>query len=350
MKVQLASVVACALLAPVFAAIATACADAGPIKHWGTFLGREVRALSFGGSGLAGEPRFTAVQGRDGYVYIRGPFGMYRVLDDTGRNEQVADNAGCTGWYKLTDVDLRSANPRAICNSPGEIIVTTLTYLRHWPVPEPSWIGGVDETNRDTGSLTNVLTADDGGFWFAYGPARGIGRVWTSGRAELRHYPGVGAITSVAAAGDDLYFVDDECVFGRLHGLTLIASHAVPCDHGDASGVATTDGAVWVLGGATGVVARYGRDGSHRSWRLALDATGVAVSRDGTVYVLGYQPTATWKSHPMIAVIAPGHKPDLRILPTLDVGSIAIDARDRLWISAPHAHGATVVAPKGAWN
>lgn len=339
-----------AALACTFALAAAPPAGAGPIKHWAAFPGREVRALSLSGSGVGSEPRFTAVQGRDGYVYIRGQFGLYRVLDDTGRNVQIANNSGCTGWYKLTDVDVRSTIPRAICNSAGEIIVTSTTYRRRWPVPAPNWIGQIDATNRVTGSLTNVLTSDDGGFWFVYGMARGIGRVWPSGRAVLRQYPGVGAITSIAAAGRDLYFVDDECVLGRLRGLALVASYHVPCGRGDAKVVATTDGAVWMLGGASGSVSRYGRDGSRSSWSLGMKPTGVAVSRDGTAYVLGYQLPVSWKSHPLIAVIAPGRKADLRVLPTLDAGSIAIDARDRLWISAPLAHGVTVIAPKGAWN
>ncbi len=339
-----------AALVCAFASASASRAGAGPIKHWGTFPGRDVRALSFSGGGIGAEPKFTALQGRDGYVYIRGRFGLYRILDDTGRNVQIADTSRCGGWYKSADVDVRGTVPRAICNSAGRIIETSTTYHRSWRVPVPSWLGGVDETNRVTASLTEVIAADDGGFWYAYGKARGIGRVWPSGRAVLRRYPGVGAITSIAAAGDDLYFVDDECVLGRLHGLALVVSHAVPCGGGDAQVVATSDGGVWTLGGRSGAVERYGRDGSHRSWRLSMDPTGVAVSRDGTAYVLGYQQPVSWKSQPVIAVIAPGRKPDLRLLPTSDAGSIAIDGRDRLWISAPRAHGATVIAPKGAWN
>ena len=49
----------------------------------------------------------------------------------------------------------------------------------------------------------------------------------------------------------------------------------------------------------------------------------------------------------LVAAIAPGRKPDVRILPMDDVGSIAIDARDRLWTTVPSAHAVAVISPAG---
>ena len=78
--------------------------------------------------------------------------------------------------------------------------------------------------------------------------------------------------------------------------------------------------------------------------------SGVAVARNGNAYVLGRAQDPHGAGHPVIAVIAPGRKPDVRTLPMNDAGSIAIDARDRLWISVPSWHAVAVIAPKGSAN
>jgi len=52
----------------------------------------------------------------------------------------------------------------------------------------------------------------------------------------------------------------------------------------------------------------------------------------------------------LIAAIRPHGMPDVRVLPMSDTGTIAVDGRDRIWITAPFEHGAALIAPKGTWR
>ncbi len=358
-----------------FIVAAAAPAAAGPVKHWGTFPGREVRAVAFRGDAMGSEPSFVAVQGRDGYVYLRGRFGLYRVLALDGSSERVADTSHCSGWFESQGADTRSFVPRAICDRASEIIIAVSTALHlHVRTPAPDWsaaipkveICGYDQPaggtpspvtcRRDSRFLTAVVPAAGGGYWFANGMVGGIGRVWPSGRAAVAPLAGFRRILSVAARGEDVYLIDERCRFGHVRGLTLVDSHRIGgrgC-HGyfpSASVVATGDGALWALGSSSGIVERYGGDGSHRAWTLAMIPAGVAVSRDGTAYVLGYTREASLRfARPAIAAIAPHRVPQVRLLPMGHVGmmSIAIDARDRLWISDPLWHAAALISPTGA--
>lgn len=342
------------VLGAIFLAIlvpGAASADTGPIKHWGTFPGREVRAISFRDN--FGDAYYAVVQGRDGHVYMRGRWELYRLLDDAGHFEVVMQTGDCSGPYEAQGVDLRTRVPMAVCDRGAEIIVfVTQGYHRHFRVPLPEWVGTAEPTRGDRRYLTSVVSAGDGGYWFAYGEVGGIGRVFPSGRATLLHLKGFGAIESLAAVGNDAYAIDERCRVLHLHGTVIAARYGAACGSGqsvfDMSVVATADGAVWALGGRSGVIVRYGPDGSRRRWDLKMSADGVVVSRDGTAYVLG----ASWTVNDghLIAAIRPHGMPDVRVLPMSDTGTIAVDGRDRIWITAPFEHGAALIAPKGTWR
>lgn len=344
---------AAAACAALFVAGAVLRADAGPVKHWGTFPGREVRALALRGYVFGAEPSYTTVQGRDGYVYLRGRFGLYRVLDADGTVRRVADTSQCGGWTESHGADLRTLVPRAICSRASEIIVASSRVHVHlrMPVPTtPDAFSTVGTYRVDERFLTDVVPADDGGYWFAYGDARTVGRSGP-GVARLLHLDGLGRVRGIAVRGGDLYVVDDKCTLGHVRAMELVEAarfDAVcrPSGIGPPL-VSTRDGAVWVLHGP--FVERIGPDGCRRDWRLGMFASGVAVTRDGTAYVLG-STSLTYTAHPVVAVIPPHGLPDVRVLPMRSVGHIAVDGRDRIWISDPGDHGAAVIAPAGAWN
>jgi hypothetical protein len=340
-----------ALLA--FVGFGTPRADAGPVKHWETFPGREVRAVSLRGNAMGSEPGYAVVQGRDGHVYIRGRYGLYRVLDDDGANVQIADTVECGGPIESQGADTRSLVPRAICDRGAVIILVSATSHKHLQAALPRWTGPARPTRGDNRYLTSVIPADGGGYWFAFGAVHGVGHSWPSGRSEVRYVPNVDEIAAIAAAGSRLYFIDTSCRVGRWNGLSPVLLERLPCTPNAyaATVVATRDGAVWALSGTntSGVAVRYGADGSRRHWKLPMSATGVAVARDGTTYILGTLQTASI-FNAAIAVIPPSGKLDIRSLPMQDTGTLAIDGHDRIWITAPFEHGAALIAPKGTWR
>jgi hypothetical protein len=325
-------------------------ADAGPVKHWGAFPGREVRAVAIRGERFGGENRYNAVQGRDGYVYVRGRLFLYRVLDEDGRTEPVAETWACSGWFESQGVDDRTRVPRALCARAAQIIVASATRHQHIRVPTPEWAGAFTNAGQyriDNRYLTSVVSAAGGGYWYAFAVPGAIGRVWPSGRTTLRRIPGLGTVHIIAAAGDDVYAADDQCNVARLRGLVLVERHRYDCSlpYGYRLAVVTTsDGAVWILNRADGTVERRGLHGERARFTLPMGPTSVAVARDGTAYVLGV-PQGGRGAHPTIAVIARGVAPQVSVLPMLNAATIAIDARDRIWISDPLDHAFAVIAP-----
>ena len=341
------SVVAAAAVLAVVAGAARA--GAGPVKHWGPFPGREVRALAMRGDRFGGETRYDAVQGRDGYVYVRGRLGLYRVLDDGGRIEDVADTAQCSGWTESHGVDDRTRVPRAICTRAAQIIVASATRHRHVRVGTPGWPGAFRYVGRDRLDdryLTTVVPANGGGYWYGFAVPGAVGRVAPSGRAELHRIPGLGPVTSMVAAGDDVY-VTDGCRVVHLRGFAVIDQRDYDClpSWNHATLTQTSDGAVWVCNPGDGVVERRGRGGARSEWKLRMSPASVAVTRDGTAYVLGLTGGGDQRAHPTIAVIAPGSAPQIRVLPMLGAETIAVDGRDRIWISDPLDHAFAVIAP-----
>ena len=342
--VAVASVLALALVT------SAACADAGPVKHWGTFPGREIRAVAIRGERFGGENRYTAVQGRDGYVYVRGRLFLYRVLDEDGRTEPVAETWACSGWFESQGIDDRTRVPRAICTRAAQIIVASAARHEHIRVPAPAWTGAFTYAGRDRVDnryLTSVVPAAGGGYWYAFAVQGAVGRIWPSGRSTLRHISGLGMVHSIAAAGADLYAADDQCRVAHLRAMTLLEMRQYDCASHYGYGFAvvkTSDGAVWTLNPIDGRVERRGPHGERAVFTLPMSPTSVAVARDGTAYVLGV-PLGGRGIHPTIAVIAPGIAPKVSVLPMLNAATIAIDGRDRIWISDPLDHAFAVIAP-----
>jgi hypothetical protein len=322
-------------------------ADAGPVKHWGTFPGAEVRAIAFRGGDFGAEPGFTAIQGRDGYIYLRGRYGLYRVLDRDGRNERIADTSECAGLWESQGVDDRTWVPRAICTRASEIILASATWHEHIRTPLPPWAGPSVPTPGDDRYLTAVVPAAGGGYWFSYGFVGGVGRTFSTGRGIVRRYTTMGTLSGIAPAGADLYVANDACQVVRIRRWQVVSTRTYDCPPNAGQHlVATADGAVWRIAGE-GILERRGGDGTFARWRLAIAPNDVAVARDGTAYVLG---AAAGDRHAMIAVIRHGRAPQIRVLPMEGAGTIAIDRRDRLWISVPSMHAAALIALHGAPN
>jgi hypothetical protein len=331
-----------------------AAAEPGTVKHWAAFPGRDVRAVAFRGYDVGGEPNFVAVQGRDSFVYLRGRLGLYRIFDLSGRNERVADTSECSGWFESQGADFRSGMPVAICARASQIILASAGYHRHVRTPVPTWPGAFRMQGQyriDERFLTSVIPAANGGYWFAYGYPGGLGRIWPSGRATLHHLAGLGRFRSIAAVGDDVYVMDDECRIAHVRGLRLLTLDAFGTDCGDrrsywrTNGVAAgADGTVWLFG--NGQVERRTLAGRRRRWKLAMTVRALAVARDGTAYAVGADP-ADRQARALLATIAPGRPPVLRTLPEYGVEAIAIDGRDRIWLSVPQWHAAAVIAAPG---
>jgi hypothetical protein len=345
------SVVAVAVSAALALVAGAAPAGAGPVKHWGTFPGREVRAVAMRGERFGGENRYSALQGRDGYVYVRGRLYLYRVLDEDGRTEAVADTSRCSGWFESQGIDERTRVPRALCTRAAQIIVASATRHQHIRIPTPAWSGAfryVGQDRVDNRYLTSVVPAAGGGYWYGFAVPGAVGRVWPSGRTVLRHIPGLGKVQMIAAAGNDVYVADDRCRVAHLRALVLLDLHDYDCSsywNWNRSAVTrTSDGAVWILSPGDGTVERRRGDGTRAHWNVGMSPASVAVARDGTAYVLGVARGGR-DAHPVIATIAPGRAPKVRVLPMRYAETIAIDGRDRIWISDPFDHAFAVIAP-----
>ena len=321
-------------------------ATAGPVKHWAIFPGRTVRAIALRGDQLSSEPRFFVAEARDKNIYIRGVFGLYRLLDDQGHYARVAYTGDCAGYSEAHGADLRGSLPRAICSRAADIILVGGQRNVHIRTPAAFWPPSLDRYSRgDRRFLTAVTPAIGGGYWFGYATPGAIGRVRSTGRSESRHFVGVGSIKAMAALGHDVYVVDDDCNFGRIRSWRLIETWQNECRRSWPNNAfnVTRDGAVWMTGGSS--LERRDQSGGRRRWQLAMSATGVAVTRDGTAYVLGYRASGAKVPHPALGVISRG-VPTVRTLPMTDVGSIYVDDRDRIWITDPYDHAVALISPQ----
>lgn len=165
----------------------------------------------------------------------------------------------------------------------------------------------------------------------------------------LRHVEGLDRIRSVAAIGEDVYAMDDRCRVAHLRDLALLAidvfDRGCTQAHWQSDRIdAGADGAAWLIG--AGLVERRPLAGRQNRWKIAITATDVAVARDGTAYVVGVAPSDR-SGRAMLAVLAPGRAPIVRVLPEFNVESIAIDGRDRIWLGVPFWHAAVLVSPRG---
>lgn len=330
----------------------TARADIGPVKHWGTFPDREVRAVSFRGG--YNDANYAVVQGRDGLRYLRGRWELARMLDDAGHYRDLIETDDCSGNFEAQGVDLRTGVPAPLCDRAADVIVwVTKEYHRHFHAPLPRWTGPPKPTPGDERYLTSVVAAGTDGYWFAFGEVGGVGRLYRSRPAHLLHLSGFGRIEGLAASGEDAYAIGERCRVARLRGTAIVERYGESCGDTvsgryDKTIVATSDGAVWGLGGTSGVVMRFAPGGTRTRWVLPMSAQAVVVARDGTAYVLGSSKTMSFRY--LIAAIRPHRPPDVRVLPMQDAGTMSIDDEDRIWITAPNEHGAAVIAPKGTWR
>ena len=89
MRPFLSALTTCAMLAA-----AAVPANAGPVKYWGVLPGREIRTIPLRGD-LSYESYATVVPGADGWIYVRGKSGVYRLLGTDGRADTVGTFAWC---------------------------------------------------------------------------------------------------------------------------------------------------------------------------------------------------------------------------------------------------------------
>jgi hypothetical protein len=362
----------------VFAATRTS-ADTGPVKHWAAFPGRDVRAVSFRGDPMGAEPSYRAVAGRDGLTYLRGRFGLYRLLGDDGRYEKVADTGQCSGWSESHGADAYVRVPAAVCSRASTIIVAMPTWHKHIRTPAPNWPDAFASIGRyrvDERYLTAVI-ADADGYWFAYGAAGGYGymprsgrgaTLWDVSRIEGARARGMRRFDAFGHVGGDAYVVSP-CTGLRFDRRTrrligdagtyviglragrVVARRRYPCLGYEFSAIRPApDGSLWIaIGGAKRV--EHVRANGFASFTVGMVPRDVAVTKDGTAYVLGldrFSNSVDGRGHPVVGIIAPNGRPDVRTLPMTEADSISIDGSDRIWIAAASIHAAALVSARGA--
>ncbi|HEX3549516.1 MAG TPA: hypothetical protein VHT53_04035 [Candidatus Elarobacter sp.] len=339
--------IALAALAALCATASAARADIGAPKHWTAFPGREVRAVSLRGTLFGSEPSFTIVQARDGNVYLRGRFGLYRFREDGREPQAVVDTTECSGWWESHGADTRTPVPLALCSRAQDIIVVGQRAHRHLRVPYPNPVQPLRKW--DGRELTGVVADGDGGYWFAYGEADAIGHVRRDGRASLWPDLSLARDFSMSVSGGDAFATDAQCRLVRIRaGRLRTLDAADPACYGTgywAAVVTTRDGSVWRL--HLNRVERVTPAGVKTRWTLPMSAIGVAVTRDGTAFVLGgaaERPAA----RATVAVIRRRRAPVVYRVPMTSADGIAVDARDRIWITDFFDHAAALISPPGA--
>ncbi len=204
----------------------------------------------------------------------------------------------------------------------------------------------------DARELTDIAPSDGGGYWFAYGRAKTVGHVGGRLGTHSVHLAGLRELRAVAPLGSDLLVDDGACVLGRIDAFALVeaAQYDAPCAEPRPSPplTATSDGAVWLLDAPHSIV-RIDPDRTRRAWPTSYYPRGVAVARDGTAYVLAMD-AMSWQAGYVVIAIPRDGEPQVRTLPMRSAASIAVDGRDRIWITDPRDHAAIVVAPPGAWG
>ncbi|HEV3089609.1 MAG TPA: hypothetical protein VGX96_20575 [Candidatus Elarobacter sp.] len=318
-------------VAPVLALLLSSAqrADAGPIKHWGTFPGREVRAIAFRGNEMGAEPYLAVIPGRDGYIYLRGKGTLYRVLDANGRYERIPTPASCP----FGTVDASMWVPGVICEREAE----------RSKLPRPSWRDDRDPYASDYHILTHSVRLPNGSLWFAYGYARGLGYRDAAGRTVLRRISGLAVVRGVKVFGDDVYLTDDACTVTHLRRFVVVDMQRFGCN--GSVGMVTVRDSLWIA--RDGELVRIGRGGNRTHVRLPFYPMSIAADRHGTTYVLGSMGD---RQHPAIATIDARGRVETRILPMQYADSLVIDRRDRIWIGVSWWRAFAVVAPKGAWG
>jgi hypothetical protein len=321
------------------------------VKHWASLPGWDVRAIAMRGDEMGGERFYSIVPGRDGWIYLRGVAGLYRLLDLNGRYERTIKANYCNGGF----VDGSTWIPSAIClHRDGRITRVEVRRTQDFLVgpPLPSSANPLyRQLGLHGGVLTDAIPRAAGGWWFSYGYARELGALDSAGHSTLGHLAGVGVIRQVVALGDAVFVNDDSCRVALVRFLAVQDTDNLGCVNPYGYGVARlvrSKQNVYALASSSrtpgGVVMRYTSSGSRRSWAVPFVPTDLAQDRSGVTYVLGYE--GNWQQgRYFVARLDVNGSVTVRRLPVYEASSIAIDARGRIWLVAPRNHSLIVLSP-----
>lgn len=331
------------LLVLALLAVGTVPAAAGPVKHWAEFPGREIRAIALRGD-LAGESYATVVPAADGWIYVRGKGGLYRLLGTDGTSAKSAAFDWCDDGQSKAVV--RYATPAFACVAKNFIIEIKDGVQYRRALPRPAWNDPHDVYTFDYPFVTWIDREAGGRWWFSYGYARGLGYSDASGSTRLVHLRGIPPVRTIARAGNDLYLAADGCVLARVRAMR-VQGRTQLCASPIAPQLIAAGGFVWVLTYGTTVERRDAR-GRSRRWNLS----GVAVNdvaydaASGTAYLLGGDSSR----HNVLVTIGHDDVPHAKRLPMTGGSRIAVDRRGRIWITSPFEHSLVAIAPAGSWG
>lgn len=338
MRAILSAVILCAMLAA-----AAAPAGAGPVKHWGELPGREIRTIALRGD-LSYESYATVVPGADGWIYVRGKSGVYRLLGTDGSADTVATFAWCDDRQARAVVPY--STPAFACVAKNIIVEMKGKAQYRRVLPTPRWTDRTDVYAYDYPFVTAIDRADGGRWWFSYGYAGGLGYADADGAVGLAHLRGLPPVRDIARFGNDIYLAADGCVVARVRGLRLAGSTRL-CTNRVAPRLVRTGDALWVVGTGDTTVERRGARGAVRRWSLGLPVDQVAYDRRSrTTYFLG----ADMSDHNVLIALAADGVPRATRLPMIGGSSLAVDGRGRIWITSPREHSLVVIAPRGEWG
>jgi hypothetical protein len=331
-----------ALLAVAATIAAAATADAGPVKHWAALPDREIRTIALHGD-MSSEPVMNVVPGADGWIYVRGKNGLYRLLGTDGTYERAASFEWCDDRQARTVVHFTT--PAFACVAKNIIVEQTSRSQFRRVLPLPGWTDRSDAYLYDYPFVTSIERGDGGRWWFAYGYAGGLGYSDADGRTRLVHLLGLAPIRDMARVGDDVLLAVDGCVLARVRNLRVVGRTHM-CTGPLAPRFVRAGEAVWVVD-AAGVIERRDAGGHARRFDLGVSIGDVAYDRrTGVTYFLGAENSGR---NVLVTLGANGISRATR-LPMTGGVSIAVDRRGRIWISDPFQHSLVAIAPKGTWG
>lgn len=327
----------------VAAIVATArAAEAGPIKRWAVLPDREIRTVALRGD-ISGEPMIDVVPGTDGWIYVRGKSGLYRLLGTDGSYVRTAAFDWCDNRQAGTVV--LYPTPAFACVAKHVIVEVTASGQYRRVLPVPAWTDRSDAYLFDYPFVTSIERTERGRWWFSYGYARGLGFSDADGRTRLVHLAGLPPVRAMALIGDDVLLGADDCVLARVHNLKVAGTTRTCAGHSAPQFVRAGD-SVWVIGGGP-AVERRDAAGRVRRFDFGVAVGAVAYDRRSRVtYLLGAEP---YGRNILVILAADGRSRTVR-LPMTGGTSLAVDGRGRIWISDPFQHSLVAIAPQGAWG
>jgi hypothetical protein len=329
-----------ALLAVAATIAAARTADAGPVKHWAALPDREIRTIALRGD-MSSEPIMNVVPGADGWIYVRGKNGLYRLLGTDGTYVRAASFAWCDDRQAHTVVHFPT--PAFACVAKNVIVEQTSRSQYRRVLPLPAWTDPADAYVYDYPFVTSIERGDGGRWWFSYGYAGGLGYSDPDGRTRLVHLLGLPPIRDMARLGDDILLAADGCVLARVRNLR-VAGRTRTCEGLIAPRFVRAGDSVWVVS-AAGAIERRDAGGRARRFDLGVSVGDVAYDRvAGITYLLG----AENSGRNVLVTLTANDVPHTARLPMTGGSSIAVDRRGRIWISVPFQHSLVAIASKGA--